>query len=361
MELLTEFPHLLPQNRQGTVYDGFISVHNRHYRVQINLHVPGQLSEASVSCDWKLQHILRRYEHIIKQRLQQCSTLHDFLIELRSIIERQLEQEEKDLGQTGVFQVCEQLLADLEQLGWERLVYIDPSFQEIHLQLMDDGNRKHVLKVQLSNEYPKEKPKCLTELPAKFEVHWTASSHLQDIYSQFHHIVSLYQEFWDMMEEIDRNTWVLEPEKPNYSAVHRRLAISSGASVQIAVDPKHPRVLPECRFLGADQAVSPLRESMGKNIQFWNEDRSLLDNLQMLLGITFPSPSNSKKEDFSVECGICYAYRLEMEIPNEVCNDARCGQSYHQSCLYEWLRALPSSRQSFNTIFGECPYCEKNC
>ena len=25
----------------------------------------------------------------------------------------------------------------------------------------------------------------------------------------------------------------------------------------------------------------------------------------------------------------------------------------------QWLRALPSSRQSFNMVFGECPYCSK--
>ena len=27
--------------------------------------------------------------------------------------------------------------------------------------------------------------------------------------------------------------------------------------------------------------------------------------------------------------------------------------------MLQWLRALPSSRQSFNVVFGECPYCSK--
>lgn len=27
----------------------------------------------------------------------------------------------------------------------------------------------------------------------------------------------------------------------------------------------------------------------------------------------------------------------------------------------QWLRALHSSRQSFNIVFGECPYCSKVC
>ena len=51
-------------------------------------------------------------------------------------------------------------------------------------------------------------------------------SQLTDIYEQFSQCVHQYKEFWDMMGEIDRNTWVLEPEKPTYSAVHRRIAIS---------------------------------------------------------------------------------------------------------------------------------------
>lgn len=28
-------------------------------------------------------------------------------------------------------------------------------------------------------------------------------------------------------------------------------------------------------------------------------------------------------------------------------------------CLLQWLRGLPTSRQSFNIVFGECPYCSK--
>ena len=36
-----------------------------------------------------------------------------------------------------------------------------------------------------------------------------------------------------------------------------------------------------------------------------------------------------------MECGICYSYRMELEIPDEVCSDTRCGQAFHRSCLYE--------------------------
>ena len=34
-------------------------------------------------------------------------------------------------------------------------------------------------------------------------------------------------------------------------------------------------------------------------------------------------------------CGICYAYRLDAQIPDQVCEDSRCAQPFHQTCLYE--------------------------
>lgn len=76
-----------------------------------------------------------------------------------------------------------------------------------------------------------------------------------------------------------------------------------------------------------------------------------------MLEMNFPSPQVQNKEEFSMECGICYVYRLEDKIPEACCENAKCGKPFHRTCLFEWLRAIPSSRQSFDTIFGQCPYC----
>lgn len=40
-------------------------------------------------------------------------------------------------------------------------------------------------------------------------------------------------------------------------------------------------------------------------------------------------------KDFSMDCGICYAYQLDGAIPDQVCDNAQCGQPFHQICLYE--------------------------
>ena len=57
-------------------------------------------------------------------------------------------------------------------------------------------------------------------------VYFLFQSGIQHVYNQFRDVAQQYQEFWDMMEEIDRNTWILEPEKPTHSATYRRIAIS---------------------------------------------------------------------------------------------------------------------------------------
>lgn len=40
-------------------------------------------------------------------------------------------------------------------------------------------------------------------------------------------------------------------------------------------------------------------------------------------------------KDFTMDCGICYAYQLDGAIPDQVCDNSQCGQPFHQICLYE--------------------------
>lgn len=357
MELLANFPCLLTQDLEGLHFDGYIPVCGQFYRLEIKLPAPDRLCDAAVNCDWKLQAVMANFKDVVHQRLQQCDSLVSFVRELQMIAERQLESGTGENLDSAKF--CRKLIEQVESLGWNRVAFMNETFTELQLQCTDSGQRRHIIKLYIGSMYPEEAPKYSVELPTKFDLHWTKESTLIDAYEQWKRVIDSYQEFWDLLSEIDAGTWVLEPEKPTFGSRHRRMAISTGVSVQVTVDPGHPRALPECKFLGSDQAITQVRENMNSNIHLWTEGESLLKNLESLLDVKFPSPTNTKKEEFSVECGICYAYRMEAEIPDEVCNDTRCGQAFHKTCLVEWLRALPSSRQSFSTIFGNCPYCEK--
>ncbi|XP_068731305.1 E3 ubiquitin-protein ligase FANCL-like isoform X2 [Montipora capricornis] len=318
------------------------------------------MENARIECGWKLCQILQGYEGVIKQRLSQSADLPSFLLELKSILEKLLEYQKSEKVNTQP-KVYTHLVAELEAIGWERLAYVDPSFQVLKLSARDNKEREHFITLHISAQHPYAAPTCTTDLPGKqFTFSWTPQSRpLQQLYHQFQEILCKFEDFWDMLDEIDHKTWILEPDQPRRSCTSRRIALGNNASIQIDLNPANPRLLPECRFLGADSVVVPLREHLNANIQSWNPQLSVFANLENLLGQKFPSPSTTKKEDFSMECGICYAYRLNDLIPDKVCDDSRCGQSFHSLCLYEWLRDLPSTRQSFNMVFGECPYCSK--
>ncbi len=360
MDVLSVCPRLIQFSPH--YYEGFVTAKNQDFHIKITL-PPGErrtLHGTTIECEWRLKHLLRHNLQLLKQRLQNSSSLAGFLVEFVSVLESQIDKKSLSIPQGDAAKHYAALLQEIETLGWDKLNYIDSEFKQIHLKATDEGGRGHVIQINLPDRYPELPPLCKTDLPRPFEPIWSGThSSLMKLYQQFAEQLQEYQVLWDQLGSLDRNTWILEPEKPVYSCMYRRIALESNASLQIEVNPQHPRLMPECRFLGADHVISPLKEKLNQQLHLWDPECNLLENLQTVLGVEFPSPSTTKKEDFSADCGICYAYRLDSHIPDQVCDDSRCAQPFHQNCLYEWLRALPDSRQSFNTVFGECPYCSK--
>ncbi|XP_039594900.1 E3 ubiquitin-protein ligase FANCL isoform X1 [Polypterus senegalus] len=358
--LINQCPLLLPQNKEKTVYDGFITVQEQDFRIRIVLPSDHQLKHASFKCCWQLKAFLQGYQNIIKQRLHHCSDLASFMLELKTVLEIALKNRQAFLIAPPP-QYYSQLIKDIEDLGWDKLSHISTDFSTVRLKAEDGSGREHLITVKLQTKYPDEVPVCSADVPVPFILSWSLQSCLKNIHSQFLAMLESLKQFWDVMDEIDEQTWVLEPEKPTRSATMRRIAIGNNVSLNIEVDPRHPKMLPECCFLGADHVVAPLKNKLNTNMHLWNPDYSILHNLKEVLEIEFTLPGSQEKSSFSMDCGICYSYRLEAAIPDQVCNDPRCGQPFHQTCLYEWLRGLPSCRQSFNIVFGECPYCSKVC
>ncbi|KAM9727008.1 E3 ubiquitin-protein ligase FANCL isoform 2-T2 [Menidia menidia] len=331
---------------------------SRDLRMRILLPPDGLLKRARLHCCWQLKNLLRGYEHILKQRLQQSANLVSFILELKTVLEVGLK------SRSGCCSIPPpsyyyQLMSEMDILGWEKMLFLDMEFQTLKLKATDNSARQHILTIKLSPKHPKEAPECSADLPVPLVITWTPQSTLNQLHNQFLLVLYSLTEFWDVLEEIDSKAWILEPENPRRSGTMRRIAIGNNISIKMELDPRHPKMLPECCLLGADYAVTPLRKKLNSNMHLWNPDSSILHNLQAVLEIDFPSPATHEKSTFSVECGICYSHYLDTAIPEHVCNNSCCGQPFHQACLYEWLRSLPSSRQSFNTVFGACPYCSK--
>ncbi|XP_006809974.1 E3 ubiquitin-protein ligase FANCL-like [Neolamprologus brichardi] len=117
--LVNDNPLLVPLNKQQTVYDGFITVQERDFRMRIVLPPDRQLKEAKLHCCWQLKHLLRGYERIVKQRLQQSADLVGFILELKTVLEVVLKSR-PECRSIPPPQYYSQLISEMETLGWDK-------------------------------------------------------------------------------------------------------------------------------------------------------------------------------------------------------------------------------------------------
>ncbi|KAG1664605.1 hypothetical protein FOA52_004480 [Chlamydomonas sp. UWO 241] len=243
-------------------------------------------------------------------------------------------------------------------------------------------------------------------------------SHLSDALTQLSSALRSYQDLWDCLEDFDAHTLVLEPPSTASTAsatraaegegdgarqlppqarllrgggacMRRRIALGRHCSLEVALDPLHPRGIgAQLRFLGPPDVVGPMQERLAASMDEWDEARTPRENLEALLDVRLPPPrqplpgpghqahhaagAEGDGGDDGAECAICYAYRLPRssgggdggggdagasDTPDVHCPTACCGRPFHTACLLEWLRGLPDSALSFGMLFGKCPYC----
>ena len=292
------------------------------------------------------------------------------------------------------------IIEELNAVGWTYLVGVHDSMQRLELQTADregrihkfdvilDSNSKHgdtiALKTTLHIDIPAlEKPHTgsgsnvsptSTLSNGKMVLDGGEDSNLRDMIAFAENELEKYQLFWNIMDDLDSNVWVLEPQNPTRSSTVRRIAIKEHCSMHVKINPSNPKGICEFDFMGKASIVEPLRSKLHNNIEAWSDSYTPRENLQRLLGMEFPDPKVSADVNFQVECGVCYSYRrkanasaekknmqaglnrdVAVYLPDFICN--ACGQAFHQLCVSEWLQSVPSTRRSFNMLFGSCPYC----
>jgi E3 ubiquitin-protein ligase FANCL len=365
------FPLLIPEDEVFRSFHGYISVQGKEYKFHLHLGSNGSIADAVIHCSPELRFLLKGYEQIIKHRLARSSDVKSFMLELKDILER-IHRSTGAVVHTDTsckhLQMFSRLITELQTIGWNRILSIDASLTALQIRLFDSAGRAHDIQLNIPPDYPMSSPLCSVDLPVAVDSRCQRAESIVKIIERYSQALESFQDFWNVMDHLDQHTWVLEPEYPSRGATMRRVAIGNHCSIQVDVDPLHPRALPEIRFWGADSVIAPLRQHLNKSLQLhlWDHDAILLDNLQKALGVTFPSPQTTHKEKFLIECGICYSYRIMTNnddgstnnaIPDHVCDFPKCSRTFHRCCLYEWLKSLPNSHHSFDTIFGSCPYC----
>jgi len=348
---------LIPQDEDGICFCGYIIIANKdEFRVNIHLKEKGSLKDARLDCSWDVSQTLKGYEEAIQKKLNQSSSIHEFLTELKALVENitsfsSLNDRPKDIGSHQLTEIFQ----EIEQIGWDKLVFTDNNFGTLRFVHCDKESREHILVLERQGAFSDFV--ASTNLPVNLQQKKNEKILIK--YNKFVKIVDKCQLFWNVLKDLDEECWILEPEVPSYDCQYRRIALGKNSSLRIDVNPLQPSTFPECRFLGPSTVIDPLKQNLNKHMHLWDDQKGLLDNLRTVLDIEFPSKTTVEINELRVECGICYAYQLEDEIPDKSCEDTRCAQTFHSSCLLEWMRSLPSFRQSFNVVFGQCPYCEK--
>ncbi|KAK6793537.1 hypothetical protein RDI58_006990 [Solanum bulbocastanum] len=258
------------------------------------------------------------------------------------------------------------IYSEVEEIGWEHLVRFGEDLRLLTFRIKDKKGRVHILQITLDGTYPNHPPSLSADVPYLFSLKWSINSRLKDVIQQFQKHLEKLQDFWNLMDDIDHSLLVSDLRYPQRALSHRQLNISNDSYIILSIDANDPISLPDCRFLGSDSGVERLRAMWRKNCKRWMRDMPFSENLAHMLDIQLHGPSSIQQTDPQTECGICYAQYLP--IDDELCDKSgsgtdctcennSCSRAFHSVCLGDWLRSITTTRQSFDVLFGNCPYC----
>lgn len=318
---------------------------------------------------------------------------------------------------TGVSTAFAAILLDhMEDIGWEHIESISPDMSSVLLSCTDDKSRKHYVDVVFeknksskgpahSSSYPSCAPKITTELPVPVSLaNWPREKggDLRFIVNAVVSEANRYSSLLDILGFLDDNCCILEPRRPTFAITSRRIALERLCSIYIDF-PKPiaaPRQICTIRFLGPPDKLKKYQSSLRENSGLWDitdaTAGSVKNNLELVLSTKLPLPSSRNSEFtnphqtkrlrrerenefrgnstdeadtelYITECGICYAFsntdygatETAEGMPDFVCSNEKCSKMFHKRCIVEWLHAVPSSKSSFGTLFGNCPYCNE--
>lgn len=389
--------HFVPENATYSAYRGYVRVNDDEFAVRVSNVMYDErlgravLDAAQLDVDCALATYLKPHKATLKLRLAQASSLAGFAAELEELVAICCRVHTKSQVTLPSATYYTKLMEELDIVGWNRLGQLSDDLRSLELKAQDKAGRAHTVRVLLPLQFDTVgfavKPECLVDAPDTFELQWpldTNGTVLVEVAKQFEHFLDKFQGFWNALDALDEATCVLEPHHATRATGRRRVALEQHASVQFQVDPMNPTaMLTEINFFGSQASVGLLCERWNTNAaSLWDGSIALHENLEKVLKVTLPSPKTTKPNEFAVECGICYSYRLDEDegknelsecnagssmqpaehgsrIPDCLCENIKCNRPFHAKCLFDWLRSLPTSRQSFHTVFGECPYCRE--
>ncbi|KAG0294769.1 hypothetical protein BGZ97_004989 [Linnemannia gamsii] len=367
-----QFPLLVQWSSEPEIYHGFLSVMDRELEVYVEMPStgPGRAGQimakgglrntsksifssriGSISGSEELKEILAGQETQLQQKMEEAKDMASFLVELVDTLEVIMSNRSAKGDKERPLRYWTHVMEQLDALGWDRVTLVDQYLSRVQIELCDASLRKHIITARFPPAYPTipltiaplEIPECEDDqLAAQHGLNMgglpsNKVSGLEAAILQAEAQLSLFREFWDVMQDFDERTWVIDPEKPTRADKMRRCALGNHCSIQVTVQPLSPRSMPDTRLFGPTARIEPMRTKLYQNAELWDVKKLPRENLEVLLELEggFPSPISTNKDDINVGCGICYSFRFEGQVPDQLCSHAKCQQPFHRACLYE--------------------------
>lgn len=279
---------------------------------------------------------------------------------------RKLSEQNRDKQGSSSSSFHRSVYSEIEEVGWEHLVHLSEDLTHMTFRILDKKGQSHIFEIYLPQSYPKCAPSISADVPYVCELKWSISSRLKDVVLQVREHLEKLQDFFSIMDDIDKKLWVVGPIQPSRATSFRQINLGNDCFIMLAINVSDPRSLPECRLLGPETITDKMRKTWRRNCNRWTKDKSIGENLENLMETSLPGPRQSTMEDQQVECGICYAHCLPINDElgaksgsgsDYTCDNSSCSRAFHSVCLGDWLRSITTTRQSFDVLFGNCPYC----
>ena len=188
IDLLRDFPLLLPEDATLSNYHGFITAHGVDYRVRLTVPKGGPLTGATLHGAPELHSLLEAHNAwaMLEQRLARAASVHEFFVELRELVERlhSAHVPPKAAAASAASArplsldpaVYMRLVEEISEVGWSRVTSVEEGGNnEMHLTLeLDVSGRSHVMSIALPPRYPRDPPRCAAALPEHVELAWAA-------------------------------------------------------------------------------------------------------------------------------------------------------------------------------------------
>lgn len=163
-------------------------------------------------------------------------------------------------------------------------------------------------------------------------------------------VIENLQDFFEVMETIDRNCEVLEPIE--ISSKDNWRIITYLKDLYVKVELPNPMNIQDVNvtFIGKSERVLKFTE-------LYNKHETEEENIYLRLNyLKFEQDDQEMDDGEKTACGICLDFYNNDKIPIIFCDNSLCSQAYHDICISKHLKV--SNVKVLNVVVGECPYCK---